>query len=381
LIGRIFHSRHISFEQALREIQLQRIADRGIESFDFVIIAISSHYPTGEVNESIERVLGTQNYLAFHATDAFHDEEAVHHGVTALFIRFKREGRIECFVQDNISSQNPEILESTASYLRKRADAAHLIFAGMCNANLAFFIEKLSRYDIPMENLQGGICSGLKTKEGLVTYQFRDKKVIKDGFVIVTFHNVDIATSIATGFEPVGVQYTVTKAKGYRLYEVDDHISFARIIDRLVGSIENFKPEYLWYTPIVILDESSENLLTLRIFRDKKSEWVEFYGPVKEGQKIKLSYGEREQLVDADRKSAALLAKRMPHPEILFNFSCIARQYALEDLHQEENRVYRNLLHAPLFGFFTFGEIGHDFLKRSLQFYNDTSLLTGLKER
>lgn len=108
---------------------------------------------------------------------------------------------------------------------------------------------------------------------------------------------------------------------------------------------------------------------------------MEFYGPVKEGQKIRLSYGEGEQLLNADVKSASALAQQLPDPEILFNFSCIARQYVLEEVQKEENRIYRNFLHAPLFGFFTYGEIGHDPHKSSIQFFNETSLLTGMAER
>ncbi len=365
----------------MEEIHLQYAADRQLDRFDFLLVGVSCRYPVWDVNETIAQIFDTENYLAFHATDAFDNEEVVHHGVTALFIRFERQGWVECFVQDGISQRKLEALENTALYLRERADASHLMIAGLCDAQLAFFIEKLSRYDIPMGNLQGGISSGFQVGEEIFTYQFHGGEVIRDGFVILTFHNVEMATSVAMGFEPVGVQYTVTEAKGYRIYQVDNHQSFAYTVEKLIRGIENFQPEYLWYTPLVVLDESNENLLTLRTFREKGKEWVEFYGPVKQGQKIRLSYGEGEQLLNADIKSASFLAQQLPDPEILFNFSCIARQYVLEDVQREENRIYRNFLHAPLFGFFTYGEIGHDPHKQSLQFYNETSLLTGLSER
>jgi len=365
----------------MEDIRLQYAADRQLDRFDFILIGVSCRYPVWDINETIMQVFDTEEYLAFHATDAFDNEEVVHHGITALFIRFERQGRGESFVQDGISSSKLEALETTARYLQDHSEASHLMIAGLCNAQLAFFIEKLGRYDVPTGNLQGGISSGFKSGDEVYTYQFCRGEVIRDGFVILTFHNVEMATSIAMGFEPVGVQYTVTKAKGYRIYQVDNHQSFAYTIERLMRGIDDFAPEYLWYTPVVVLDESDENLLTLRTFREKGKEWVEFYGPVKEGQKIRLSYGEGEQLLNADVKSASALAQQLPDPEILFNFSCIARQYVLEKVHKEENRIYRNFLHAPLFGFFTFGEIGHDSHKSSIQFFNETSLLTGMAER
>ena len=378
---RIFHSDRSSLREAIGDIARQVEAQKQMESYDFVLIGLSCRYPVWEVNETILQRLGTDRYVAFHATDVFDDEEVIHHGVTALFIRFERHGWIECFVQEGITSRKKEALDATARYLKERKEAAHLMIAGLCNAQFAFFIEKLNGYDLPLENLQGGISSGNRMGEEIYTYQFHGGEVIKDGFVVITFHNVEMATSIALGFEPVGVQYTVTEAKGYRIYQVDNHQCFAYTIEKLIRDIDDFVPEYLWYTPLVVLDESDENLLTLRTFKEKGKEWVEFYGPVKEGQKIRLSYGEGDQLLAADIRSASALAQQLPNPEILFNFSCIARQYVLEDVQREENRIYRNFLHAPVFGFFTFGEIGHDPHKRSIQFYNETSLLTGMCER
>jgi len=377
---RVFHSLNPSLLQAMEEIKRQFQADRQMDAFDFILIALSSRYPVWDVNETVWQVFDTKQFAAFHATDAFNNEEIVHHGVTALFIKFERQGRIECFVQEGVSENKKEVLEKTARYLKERENAFHIIIAGHCKAQTAFFIEKLAQYDIPIKNLLGGISSGEKVSDALLTYQFYNGEVVQDGFMILTFHHVKMATSVALGFESVGVQYTVSKAKGYRIYRVDDNQSFAYTIERLSRGIENFKPEYLWYTPIVVLDESSENFLTLRTFKEQTDEWVEFFGPVKEGQKIRLSYGEKENLLSADAKSATALAAQLPEPDLLFNFSCIARQYVLEEMQTEENRIYRNFLHAPLFGFFTFGEIGHDPSRRSLQYYNETSLLTGMTE-
>ena len=363
------------------EIKRRFLADRQMDRYDFVMIGLSCRYPLLDVNETIAQTLGNERFVAFHATDAFDNEEVIHHGVTALFIRFERNGWVECYVQEGISIRKKEALDATAAYLRDRKEASHLMIAGLCNEHLAFFIEKLNDCGVPTENLQGGISSGYRVGDEVLTYQFYGGEVIRDGFVIVTFHNVEMATSVALGFEPVGVQYTVTEAKGYRLYRVDDNQCFAYTVEKLCRGIENFEASYLWYTPLVVLDESDDTLVTLRTFRERGKEWVEFYGPVKEGQKIRLSYGEGEQLLAADIKSASALATQLPDPEILFNFSCIARQYVLEEVQREENRIYRNYLRAPLFGFFTFGEIGHDPNRRSLQFYNETSLLAGLSER
>jgi hypothetical protein len=86
-------------------------------------------------------------------------------------------------------------------------------------------------------------------------------------------------------------------------------------------------------------------------------------------------------LLEADVKSAERVLDLMPEVDLAFNFSCIARQYTLDTRQHEEALVYSTHLNAPLFGFFTFGEIGPDKKHTGLKFYNETSLLTGIKER
>jgi len=351
-------------------------------SCDFVMIALSCRYPIEEVNVVIPHYTDESNYVAFHATDSFHDSRIVNDGVTALFISFEREGYIECFVGREISQDPEETLQRTADYLDRHADAAHLFIAGTCRNEMAFFVDRLNEREVPSDNILGGVSSGLSIENETYTYQFYQGEIIRDGFVIVTFHHVQMGSSVAMGFRPVGTQYTITKAKGYRIYEVDGGYPFSATVQKLIQHIDDFQPEYLWYTPVVILqDDRDQTLLTLRTFRNITSEWVEFYGPVKEGQRIKLTYGEAEDLLGAYRSGVKKLKKELPDPEILFNFSCTARQYVLEQDQAAENIIYLEEMQTPLFGFFTFGEIGHDPQKRSLQFYNETSLLIGMCEQ
>jgi len=378
---KIIVSKNSSLYSAIEEIDRQYEVEMGIDGYDFLLIALSPHYPTYDINETIARFFDPEKVCAFHAIDSFCNEQIISHGITALFIKFERKGSISYFIQEEIGNRQIERLEQTADYLKSHHDAQHIIIGGLCSNRFAFFIEKLNHYDIPVDNLIGGISSGNTFAEEALTYQFHNGQIIKDGFIILSFHNVSMSTEISTGFVPIGVQYTVTKANGYKIFEVDESQSFLYTIEKLTRDIEEFKPEYLWYTPLVIIKDQSEELITLRTFKEMGDGWVEFYGPVKEGQKIKLSYGESTHLLKADRESAYKLAETLPEPELLFNFSCIARQYVLEDHQCEENQMYRNYLHAPLFGFFTFGEIGHDEGKKSLQFYNETSLLIGVAEK
>lgn len=187
--------------------------------------------------------------------------------------------------------------------------------------------------------------------------------------------------SVSLGFKPVGVSYTVSEASENRVSAIDDNRSLVYTINKLTRNIPDFEMRHLWYCPIVLLDENDGYVSVVRTFKEMHKDSVEFFGPIKVGSRFKLSYAEPSNLLEADVKSAEKILHSMPQCDLAFNFSCIARQYALEERQHEEAMVYSTLLNAPLFGFFTFGEIGPDKKQTGLKFYNETSLLAGIKER
>jgi hypothetical protein len=186
---------------------------------------------------------------------------------------------------------------------------------------------------------------------------------------------------VALGYKPVGVAYTITGVSGKGNVAIDNNRSFIHTIDRLTRNIPNFEIRHLWYSPIVLLDEEDESISAVRTFKAIHHDLVEFYTPLKMGARFKLSYAESFDLLQADAQSARDVAHHLPECDLALNFSCIARQYALEDRQTEEAKLYSRLLNAPLFGFFTFGEVGPKREGRGLSIYNQTSLLVGITER
>ena len=85
-------------------------------------------------------------------------------------------------------------------------------------------------------------------------------------------------------------------------------------------------------------------------------------------------------LLKADEKNAKELKEKIS-PELIFNFSCAAREFILEDKKMEENEIYSQILNAPLFGFFTYGEIGPDYKFTTSKLYNQSSLVVAIKEK
>ena len=378
MIAKVVGSSEVAFLSAIEEIR-KKLKMEDFADFDFAMFAVSPKYRDSYVMYTIEKILKIppEKYIAFHAVDSFENSKIVNDGISALFIKFERKAEIKVLPVEGVYTRKS--YDDVIDFLKERKNALNLIFAGFCNQKLAFVIEdKLSKALLEEGEktfLIGGVSSGMRT------YQFYNGNIIEDGFLIVSMEGVDYKLGISLGFEPVGETYTVTRSNDYKVYEIDKTLAY-QLVDRLLKGVNNYSVQDLWYFPVILLDDEEGYVSVVRTFKNiSNKEFIEFFGPVKEGSKFKLSFGDPESLISADRKEASKLAYSMNNVELALNFSCIARQYVLENLQQEEIKIYSSLFNAPLFGFFTFGEIGPDRFFRKLKFYNQTSLIVAIRER
>jgi hypothetical protein len=344
---------------------------------DFLLIGFHPKYNYKDFSEKVKKVFPNVKYVGFHALNLFSDINIVE-GVVIGAFKFEREGRINIYSCDSLTDDK---LIEAKEYLNSRQNDTHFIIASLAEEDFSFFIEELSSnldYS-PVNNIIGGISSGIKVNGEIRTYQFIDDKILKNGFVIISFENVISQIDISLGFEPYGVTYEITKCDGNIIYIVDQEKNFAEILRRLLEGIEDPKEEYLWHLPINIIDDDGY-VSTLRTVEKLEKDYVKLYGPVKRYQKFKLSFATKYDLIKEDEKISQRLANKMVDIEASFNFSCVARQYILDDKQTEEPEIYVKNFDSHLFGFFTFGEIGPDKKYKKLKLYNETSLICVMKE-
>ena len=350
-----------------------------LPDYDFLIFAVHPKFGYQDVPYFIKKVFRTNDWIAFHAVDGFSNEKVVD-GISLLALKFEGRGDLDIFYIEDICKE--EALKSAANYFNENREKLHLFFGGLCEHKLGYFIENLGKLlDYrPVNNIIGGISSGFNSNGEVLTYQFFGNLIIKNGFLVLSFSNVEFDIGISLGFKPYGIAYRIKKASGYRIYKVDDDRNFSYLVQNLMKGLTN-DVRNLWYCPINILDENDGYVSTLRSFKEIGKDYVEFFGPVKEGEMFKFSFGDKYEILDEDRKTAQKVKKNVKYPDFLINYSCLARQYVLEDLNHVENEIYMEVLNAPLFGFFTYGEIGPDKFFKALKFYNQTSLLCAIREK
>ena len=375
---KVYGSAKSSFALCIDELYEQFSKD--FDEVDFLFFAIHPDFGVENINETIQKTFNTDKFLAFHAVDAFENENIV--GKMSLCsVKFEREGEIKTFYLEDIDEDNS--IEKSAEYFNSHIDSFHIFIAGLCGGKISSFAEKLStklKYE-KVPNIVGGVSSGNLEADELMTYQFIDNRVIRNGFVVVSFSNVEYETGVSFGFQPYGISYEITKSKGNKLYSVDDGKSASYMATKMLENIGAPDMRYLWYVPFAIYNKERGYVNSLRTIANVTDEYVEFFAPIHNGDFFKLSFATDEDLLKEDAKIARDIIHQMPEPEMAFNFSCIARQYVLEDNQGKEAKTYRDIFATSLFGFFTFGEIGFDKAHKRLKFYNETSLITIMREK
>jgi len=162
---------------------------------------------------------------------------------------------------------------------------------------------------------------------------------------------------------------------------MDDGKSASYMVTKMLDNIGVSDIRYLWYIPFAIFTKERGYMNSLRTISKITDEYIEFFAPVKEGDFFKLSFATNEDLFAEDARIARTTLRQLRNPEIAFSFSCIARQYVLEEHQEREPKTYMDIFGSNLFGFFTFGEIGFDKAHKHLKFYNETSLITIMREK
>ena len=381
MITKVYASNEKSLSLCMDELY-RKEKDDFKDRCDFYFFAIHPSFPIDEVVPLIHNFFKTENYAAFHAINAFNDNEIHANGVVMCCIKFQKSGKAKTFYLEDIHKNPQKAAKECVKYLHNNKNHLHLIFAGLAEGAFSFFLEKVSE-DIDyglVSNIVGGISSGFEQNGEVLTYQFTDGKVIKNGMLIVTLENVESAIEISLGFKPYGITYKVDYADGYNLYSVNNGKSFVEVTKRLLKGIDNPDIRYLWYAPLYILDENDGYVATLRTIAGIEGDYVKLYAPIKNGEHFKLSFATPKDLLEENAYAAARLRKRIDNPELAFDFSCMARQYAMEEMQTEEPKIYTKSLNTNLFGFFTYGEIGPDKKFKKLKLYNETSLLVAMRE-
>ncbi len=371
-----------SSENPILQLAFEEIAEEINESPDFAFISISPRYPQEDVPHCIDRIFGFKNYVAFNAIDAFKNDTVVENGVAMALFWFDGKASVETFTVENMFNRDyRELSKEVIDWLLKNENELNIFIADFVRGEFPIFFELLSDA-LEGKRVNRGVCGGIIAttvgEEREPGFIFVNGEVIEDGFAIASFKEVDYAIALSTGIFKRGPIYEITSGSNFEIFELDGKPAGMLPRKILKGVPEDRR--LLWYTPLAILNDDGE-ILALRTFKDFSASHVEVWAPIRKGQKLKLAIVIPEDIIADVKTTAKRLKKSFPYVEAVLNFSCVARQYTLEELAVEEIRAYGRYMNAPVFGFFTHGEIAPPPIDGKLRLHNQTSVVIAMKER
>jgi len=184
------------------------------------------------------------------------------------------------------------------------------------------------------------------------TYIFLNGKIYDRGSVGVSLSSkkLFVQNRYNLNWIPIGKKFTLTKAQGNKIYEIDGESAVSlfkkylgkEIFDNNAVALPNFQLLYkegntlVARTPLGVEDKSS--IITA--------------APVKQGQKVQFGFSNATAVVHGSNLISRELSKSKI--EALYLYSCIARKTLLAHELEQEFAAFEEL--APTTGFFTYGE-------------------------
>ena len=226
-------------------------------------------------------------------------------------------------------------------------------------------IQHITEVAGPEVNLFGGMAGDDISFTG--TYVFTDSQVTDYGIVALVLdeEKVRLRGVALSGWKPIGISRTITKADGNMVYTIDDKPAletYLRVLGIDPASIQNrinfFSSEAIHY-PIQIAREGRQPLMCNPIGYDEEKGAIIFESEIPQGTDFRFSTPPDFDIVETVLEKAEELKEQSgARAEALLIFSCAGRLSALGPMAQQENDGLHEIWEVPMAGFYTYGEFG-----------------------
>ena len=226
-------------------------------------------------------------------------------------------------------------------------------------------IQHITEVAGPEVNLFGGMAGDDISFTG--TFVFTDSRVTDYGIVALVLdeEKVRLRGVALSGWKPIGISRTITKAEGNMVYTIDDKPAletYLRVLGIDPASIQNrinfFSSEAIHY-PIQIAREGRQPLMCNPIGYDEEKGAIIFESEIPQGIDFHFSTPPDFDIVETVlEKAEELKEKTGSGAEALLIFSCAGRLSALGPMAQQENDGLHEIWEVPMAGFYTYGEFG-----------------------
>ncbi|MEI6879919.1 MAG: FIST N-terminal domain-containing protein [Bacteroidota bacterium] len=207
----------------------------------------------------------------------------------------------------------------------------------------------------------------------------------KGQIVAVAFYgkNILVTSGSKGGWDILGPEKIITKAKGNILFELD-HKNCLDLYKRFLGDEAAHLPSSALLFPLSVITPDNTKAVVRTILNISEAEQsMTFAGDVPEGSKVRFMKANFDSLITAASNSAQqtlTIADRKPDFSLLI--SCVGRKLTLGSRIEEEVESINELFEGktPLLGFYSYGEISPIQEEVSCSLHNQTMTITSFYE-
>ena len=374
---------------------LNMIGTKPIISFVFY----AGDYDVYEINKALKEVLGHSEFIGGSTDAVFYEDKILRKGILVVSI-FSPLLNVGVASSENISSNPFNVARNTMGESAKKIKIDSNInpliqFKRMKKGHIesllkfpAFYAFVFSRgFKFPHVGNEVDIIKGIEDvigqyiplmggslgndlnkifrQEKYNIYTLHSGKVMKDGIITVLFNTgLAYANSIAHGCQPTPVIGTITgvEKKGYVVSGISGKKPVVWYAEKLGISKQEFIKKQQYYTqkyPLGISDGYGSFVMRAG-GNPYPGDKMSYVAPLVKGAPVflmdvvtkKLGTAIDELKQDIDNNLHGL------DPSLCFAVICASRRAILKDKASQDLRKIKTLFNGPLFGFYSFGEIG-----------------------
>ncbi|NPA29362.1 MAG: GHKL domain-containing protein [Epsilonproteobacteria bacterium] len=228
-----------------------------------------------------------------------------------------------------------------------------LLFANTVHFNMEGFVKEFNK-DFSHIPLFGGIASSPEALESYIVFS-KNEVYVEEGIVAIVMHgeNLQISCNYFFNWEPIGREFTVTKANGRYLYALDGKL----IIDVYENYFGKLSREKLMELALAhpLIRKSKEFGTVARALLEPASDGGFYSGEFVEGEKVQIGFGHYKKML-AQHDTIPEVYQELP-VESLWFYICISYQYGYLDILEASAGFFEEK--DKLFAMMTFGEFCH----------------------
>lgn len=323
-----------------------------------LILAFSSARPEQltRLMPWLEALWPTATVAGAYSPQLIHDGQLIDHAVLLQFMTFERTDlRLNYLRWEGDDRELGERLFDPVSRAESRLALTFLGTEQPDSSELTHWVN----HHYPDLALIGGCFS--EQGQG---WLYADGQFLNQHVLTITLSNadLDVITQSYSEWHLIGRTWSVTKAVGNTLYELDQQPAKALYARYLSETLHDDRPDgespedsiHFENFPLMRVNDKQHTLSApVRLLADGG---LIMSTPLLEGDRVRFAYSHPSMTLEQINRGAESLHRR--RPELILSFNCAAR---LRFDHQERERELQPFqAMAPLSGVFCYGELMHD---------------------